>query len=61
MENRIFGYIRVSSKDQNLDRQRDSLRQYVPNDRDIYADMQSGKDFDRPSYQALKKQFAAVM
>ena len=55
MENRIFGYIRVSSKDQNLDRQRDSLRQYVPNDRDIYADMQSGKDFDRPSYQALKK------
>lgn len=56
MENtRIFGYIRVSSKEQNLDRQRDSLKQYVPHDRDIYADTQSGKDFNRPAYQALKK------
>ena len=52
--NKTFGYIRVSSKDQNLARQIDSLRQYVANERDIFADKLSGKDFNRPAYQALK-------
>ena len=52
--NKIFGYIRVSSKEQNLDRQIDSLKQYVPNERDIFADKLSGKDFNRPAYQTLK-------
>ena len=52
--NKTFGYIRVSSKDQNLARQIDSLRQYVASDRDIFADKLSGKDFNRPAYQALK-------
>ena len=52
--NKTFGYIRVSSKDQNLARQIDSLRQYVANERDICADKLSGKDFNRPAYQALK-------
>nr|WP_218149481.1 recombinase family protein [Succiniclasticum ruminis] len=49
---KIFGYIRVSSKDQNLDRQIDSLKQYVPDERDIYSDKLSGKDFKRrnPGY-----------
>ena len=51
---KIFGYIRVSSKDQNLDRQIDSLKQYVPDERDIYSDKLSGKDFNRPAYQTLK-------
>ena len=40
--NKTFGYIRVSSKDQNLARQIDSLRQYVANERDIFADKLSG-------------------
>lgn len=53
-ESKIFGYVRVSSKDQNLNRQIDSLRQFVPNERDIFADKVSGKDFFRPKYQALK-------
>ena len=39
---KTFGYIRVSTKEQNLDRQIDSLRLYVKDERDIYADMQSG-------------------
>ena len=53
-ENKIFAYVRVSSKDQNLDRQIDSLRKYVVSERDIFADKLSGKNFDRPQYQALK-------
>ena len=54
MESKIFGYVRVSSKDQNVDRQIDMLKPYVPNERDIFIDKASGKDFDRPAYNALK-------
>lgn len=53
MDNRIFGYARVSSKDQNLDRQLDSLKQYVPNERDIIVDKLSGKDINRPGLESL--------
>lgn len=49
----IFGYARVSSRDQNLDRQLDQLRQVVPDDRNIITDMQSGKNFDRRGYNTL--------
>ena len=51
---KVFGYVRVSSRDQNLDRQIDSLKKYVPNARDIFSDKLSGKNFDRPGYQSLK-------
>ena len=51
---KTFGYIRVSSKDQNLERQIDSLKEYVPDERDIYSVNLSGKDFSRPGYQTLK-------
>ena len=50
---RIFGYARVSSKEQNLDRQLLALSQYVPEGLILY-DKASGKDTDRPKYQALK-------
>ena len=53
MDNRIFGYARVSSKDQNLDRQLDSLKKYVPNVRDILVDKLSGKDINRPGLESL--------
>ena len=49
----IYGYIRVSSKDQNEDRQRLALRQVPVPERNIFADKRSGKDFDRPQYQRL--------
>ena len=49
----IFGYARVSSRDQNLDRQLDQLREVVPDERNIITDMQSGKDFDRKGYNTL--------
>lgn len=53
MENKVFGYARVSSKEQNLDRQIDRLRQYVTNERDIIIDKQSCKDTNRPGLQTL--------
>jgi DNA invertase Pin-like site-specific DNA recombinase len=53
MENKTFAYVRVSSKEQNLSRQIDSMLQYVKDPRDIYCDKQSGKNFERPGYQAL--------
>ncbi len=50
----MYGYIRVSSKEQNLDRQRQALIEYGINERDIIEDKQSGKDFDRSGYLTLK-------
>lgn len=53
MENKTMGYARVSSKEQNLDRQLFALKKYVPEE-NIVVDKQSGKDLNRPGYQALK-------
>lgn len=47
------GYARVSSREQNLDRQIIALKQYVPEEM-IVTDKASGKDFNRPGYQSLK-------
>lgn len=51
---RIFGYARVSSTDQNLDRQIERLKKYVPMDY-ILTDKESGKDINRPAYQVIKR------
>lgn len=48
-----MGYARVSSKEQNLDRQLIELKKYVPEE-NIVVDKQSGKDLERLGYQALK-------
>lgn len=55
IENKIYGYIRVSSKDQNKDRQLLALHSKGVADPFIYTDKQSGKDFDRPQYKKLVK------
>ncbi|WP_102707272.1 recombinase family protein [Terribacillus saccharophilus] len=55
MEVRKFGYIRVSSKDQNEGRQMESMKNQGLNERDIFIDKQSGKDFNRVNYQLLKR------
>ena len=52
--NRTYGYARVSTKEQNLDRQIESLIEYGINERDIITDKASGKDFNRTGYMALK-------
>lgn len=53
---RMYGYARVSSTEQNLDRQIEALTAYGVEDRHIITDKQSGKDFSRPGYQTLKGQ-----
>ena len=53
MDNRQFGYVRVSSKDQNEARQISALLDFGILERDIYIDKQSGKDFNRTQYQVL--------
>jgi DNA invertase Pin-like site-specific DNA recombinase len=55
MDVRKFGYIRVSSKDQNEGRQLDSMKKIGIDPRDIFIDKRSGKDFDRDQYQLLKR------
>ena len=50
-----YGYIRVSSKDQNVDRQMSALLKEGVNKKHIYIDKQSGKNFDRPAYKRLMK------
>ncbi len=54
-ECRSLGYIRVSSIDQNEDRQYIELRKAGVNDKDIYLDKMSGKDFNRPAYNKMLK------
>jgi DNA invertase Pin-like site-specific DNA recombinase len=54
---RNYAYLRVSTKEQNLARQIDSIRQLNEHidERDIYCDKLSGKDFNRPEWLALKR------
>lgn len=49
-----YGYARVSTDEQNLDRQLVDLLKYIPDERDIITDKQSGKNFDRPGYRSLR-------
>lgn len=48
-----YGYVRVSSMDQNEDRQMIALHELDVEDRNIFIDKQSGKDFERPQYKLL--------
>ena len=54
-----YAYIRVSSKDQNIDRQILALEPYNIPRKNIYCDYQSGKDFDRPAYKKLLRKLRA--
>ena len=53
MKNNIYGYVRVSTRDQNEQRQTVELREQGISPHAIYMDKQSGKDFQRPAYQRL--------
>lgn len=50
MSNKIYGYVRVSSKDQCEDRQMLALKEHGVDHKNIYMDKLSGKDFNRPEY-----------
>ena len=52
-KHQVYGYVRVSSADQNEDRQMISLHELGVDDKNIFIDKQSGKDFVRPHYKRL--------
>lgn len=53
MNHSIYGYVRVSSKDQNEARQMNAMAEHQIPQKHIFMDKQSGKDFDRPQYKRL--------
>lgn len=55
MDSKVYGYVRVSTKEQNEGRQLEEMRKLgIPEER-IFIDKQSGKDFNRAEYQTLKR------
>ena len=54
-KNKIYGYVRVSSTDQNEERQMVALAEAGVSEKNIFMDKQSGKSFDRPQYKKLVK------
>ncbi len=53
MMRNVYGYIRVSTKEQNEDRQWLAMKEYGVPEGNVYVDKQSGKDFDRPGYRQV--------
>ena len=53
MNGQVYGYIRVSSREQNEERQLISLREVQVPEENTFIDKQSGKDFERPQYRKM--------
>ena len=59
MKENVYGYVRVSTREQNVERQLIALKKLgIPNTK-IFIDRQSGKDFQRPAYQRMVKKLTA--
>lgn len=56
MDNRVYGYARVSTREQNEDRQIEALKVFGVLEQNIIIDKASGKDTEREGYQYLKRQ-----
>ena len=54
----IYAYVRVSSKDQNPERQLVAMRELSVSEQNIYLDKETGKDFKRPAYHAMLRQIS---
>jgi len=59
MEQKSYGYVRVSTREQNEDRQIRALKEVNVSENMIFIDKQSGKDFNRPSYKRLMRRLRA--
>ena len=57
MNEKLYGYVRVSTKEQNWDRQILAMREFGIPDKQIYREKLSGKDFERPVYLRLLRKF----
>lgn len=55
IQSKLYGYVRVSTKEQNEDRQLNALKNFGIADENIFMDKMSGKDFKRPQYKKLIK------
>lgn len=55
MQSKTYGYVRVSTKEQNEERQMIAMREFGVPDSAVYMDKQSGKDFERPNYKRLMR------
>ena len=55
----VYGYIQVSTRDQNTDRQMAALQELRIPAENIFMDKQSGKNFDRPQYKRLSSPYPA--
>lgn len=55
MENKVYGYVRVSTREQNEERQVIAMREFGVPEGNIVVEKQSGKDFERPIWQGLLK------
>lgn len=55
MEKTVYGYVRVSTKEQNEARQMIAMKEFGVKEKNIFLDKQSGKDFNRPQYQKLMR------
>ena len=53
MDQKVYGYIRVSTREQNEDRQLIAMADFPVPQQNIWLDKQSGKDFNRPAYKRL--------
>lgn len=56
---KMYGYVRVSSRDQCEERQLVAMREFGVSERNIYADKLSGKNFERPQYKCLVRRIRA--
>ena len=52
---KMYAYCRVSTKEQNLDRQLEAMKEFGVEEENIFSEKISGKDFERPVYQKLMK------
>lgn len=59
MNNTTYGYVRVSTKDQNEARQVIAMQEFGINERSVFVEKQSGKDFNRPQYKKLLRKLKA--
>ena len=59
MKNNVYGYVRVSPRDQNEARQMIAMREFGVDERNIFIEKQSGKDFNRPQYARLFRKLKA--
>ena len=59
MKNSVYGYVRVSTKEQNEARQVIAMREFGVDEQNVFIEKQSGKDFNRPKYKRLLRKLKA--